>query len=78
MEYNGLFNFTVYYLCLAYSPDIICLQEVEFNLFARELSPLLKKYQNMHGMFLKKGGRKNEGLSCFYSHDRLKYVTHFI
>lgn len=48
------------------------MQEVESNMFNRELSPLLKKYMNMCGVYLRKGGSRHEGLSCFYSCDKFK------
>lgn len=64
--------------CVAYEGDILCLQEVESQFFNKELNPLLKKYMGMKGVFLKKSGNKSEGLSCFYSSNKFKYVTHFV
>lgn len=48
------------------------MQEVNVNMFTRELSPLLKQYMNMGGVFLRKSGTRQEGLSCFYSCDKFK------
>lgn len=73
MKYNWFISFfNVNYLCLAYKPDILCMQEVESKMFNRELSPLLKQYMNMCGVYLRKSGRRHEGLSCFYSCDKFK------
>jgi len=47
---------------------------VESLFFSRQLSPLLKQLMDMDGVFLKKGGRRNEGLSCFYSSNKFTYV----
>lgn len=61
---------------VAYKGDLLCLQEVELNFFKRELSPLLKKYKNMNGLYLKKNSR--EGLACFYSSNKFVYVLKFL
>lgn len=44
------------------------------NFFHRELCPILKQLKGMNGLFLKKNGKRNEGLSCFYSPSKFKYV----
>lgn len=59
-------------LFVAYNADIICLQEMDSNFFNRELKFQLKVSMGLEGIFLKKGGRRNEGLSCFYSPDKFK------
>lgn len=50
------------------------MQEVDSKLFNNELSPLFKQFMSMNGTYLKKGGHRNEGLSCFYSTDKFMYV----
>ncbi|XP_060856862.1 2',5'-phosphodiesterase 12 [Metopolophium dirhodum] len=58
----------------AYNGDIICLQEVDKHFFRRELCPILKQFKGMTGLFLKKNGRRNEGLSCFYSPEKFNLL----
>lgn len=73
-----LFFFKILYVyCVAYKGDILCLQEVESHVFSKELYPILNKYMGMDGVYLKKSGNKSEGLSCFYSTNKFKYVTQF-
>lgn len=58
-----------YFFNVAYKADIFCFQEVELKFFVRELSPLLKQLMGLDGKFFSRGGKKTEGLSCFYSPD---------
>ncbi|XP_001942566.2 2',5'-phosphodiesterase 12 [Acyrthosiphon pisum] len=60
-----------------YNGDIICLQEVDKHFFHRELCPILKKFKGMNGLFFKKNGRRNEGLSCFYSPEKFNLLEQF-
>lgn len=43
---------------------------MDLHFFNRELKLLLKQSMGLEGIFFKKGGRRNEGLSCFYSLDK--------
>lgn len=53
----------------------MCLQEVDSSFFYKELSILLNTFTGLKGEYLRKSGRRHEGLSCFYSPDKFKYVS---
>lgn len=58
---------------LGYNSDIICLQEVQERVFEYDLLPVFKKF-DFHGFYMRKGGKRYEGLATFVRSSKFRVI----
>lgn len=60
---------------LGYNGDILCLQEVQEGMFQYDILPVLQS-AGFDGFWMRKSGRRSEGLACFFRASKFKVISH--